>query len=91
MTMDERIPLLCRLWGHAWNPEGAQYYCVYHCERCGHDGYTDGSWREQLSVKAWIFRRWFVDQMRGYRQWVHCEECHLWFGRHDDSFDHLPF
>ena len=83
--------LLCRIWGHAWNPDGAEYYWVYHCERCGHNGYTAGSWRERLSVKVWIYRRRAADATKTWRQWLRCPDCNRFFGRHDERFDHSPF
>lgn len=82
---------LCRLFGHHWNPEGAHYYCVYHCERCGHEGYEDGSWRERIGVRVWVIQQAIGQWIRSWRYWLRCDDCGRWFGRHDDSQDHLPF
>ena len=81
----------CRIWGHSWDPEGAEYYCVYHCVRCLHEGYTDGSIRERISLRLWIWRNRLRDWVRPVRRWIRCEYCHLWFGRHDERDDHIPF
>jgi len=83
--------LLCRMWGHAWEPEGAEFYSVYRCVRCYHEGYTAGSVRERISLWAWIWRNHIRDWWRDARDWLQCEYCHHRFGRHDDGIDHLPF
>lgn len=80
----------CRIAGHRYNPEGAEYYCVYDCERCGHHGYEYG-WREQIEGKLWRLNRWGESYRWGFWWAFKCSECGKRFGRHNDEFDHLPF
>lgn len=46
------MSILCKIVGHAWNPDGAEFYCVYDCERCGHRGQGD-EWnlRERIALR----------------------------------------
>ena len=86
-----RAKRLCRLWGHAWETDAAEYYRVYYCERCGHEGEACNSWRERFSVKLRVWMRCLRELARASRQWVRCRECGRWLGNHDDRFDHVPF
>lgn len=87
----KRPPLLCRILGHAWEPVAAKFYCVYLCERCLHEGYSDGSIRERVSLRLWIWRNRLSEQTHRWRAWLTCSDCGKHFGRHDESADHLPF
>lgn len=83
--------LRCRIFGHAYDPIGAEFYSVYRCERCGQsDGYQCGP-REWIRVKIWLFKDWLRGERRGWSEWWKCTECGGRFGRHDDRFDHIPF
>lgn len=82
----------CKILGHHWNPEGAEYYCVYDCMRCGHSGYESGSWRERASHQWWRIGQRVQPVIRRMRNWLKCSECGGRFGRCDyENFDHLPF
>lgn len=81
---------LCRHWGHAWDPDGARYYCVYHCTRCGYEGY-ESTRAERVAVR-WITLKGHVrDWLRYYRPWRRCADCGRRWGRHDEAADHIPF
>jgi DNA-directed RNA polymerase subunit RPC12/RpoP len=82
---------VCKILGHRWHPEGAEYYCVYDCMRCGHSGYEDNSWREWVNHWCWRIGRWFREHTWSARKWWRCSECGWRFGRHDDANDHIPF
>lgn len=89
---ETRSPLTCRILGHRWHPEAAEYYCHYVCVRCDHEGYSDGSLRERIQLKWWLFTQWVGGWLRVWRHWLRCSECGLWFGRHDyEKSDHIPF
>jgi hypothetical protein len=89
---ETRSPLTCRLLGHRWQPEAAEYYCHYVCTRCGHEGYSDGSVRERIRLRIWLWRQWFEGWTRLWRRWIRCEYCGCWFGNHDYAKDdHIPF
>ncbi len=87
------LPLLCRLWGHAVDETALHYYGVVHCERCGLHGEStmDTGAREWLKVRWWLLKEWLGSYGRGILGWLHCSECGHWFGKHDDSIDHVPF
>lgn len=80
----------CRIFGHAYDPTGAEFYSVYRCDCCGHNG-CEYSWLEWIKWKIWIFNRWRSMEWLGITEWWRCTECGGRFGRHDHSFDHLPF
>jgi len=84
------MKLLCRIWGHRYDPVGAEYYSVYHCVRCGHEDYQRGL-REWIEGKIWRLGDWLKRERMGWSEWWKCTECGGRFGKHDDKFDHLPF
>lgn len=83
---------ICKWWGHSWDPEGAEFYCVYYCTRCEHQGHGD-EWDLRGRVKLWIY--WRVDAIKrrwySFLYWLKCSECGERFGKHNDAFDHIPF
>lgn len=86
------MKLLCRVLGHRWHPEGAEFYCVYDCMRCDYHGNGDEyGWRGWVAGKLWRFNYWGKSYQWGFWWAFKCTECGKRFGRHDDSFDHLPF
>ena len=79
----------CRIFGHLWSPEAAEYYHVYYCDRCGYEGlYDDPSWIHRIT---WRWRLWLKDKRRDWRQWWKCSDCGWHCGRHDPNDEHLPF
>ncbi len=87
-------PWLCRWWGHDLDPIGSHYYCVDYCTRCEKTvERTTGvaRLRELASVRIWLIRCAIRDRFHYWRCWLKCSECGKRFGRHDDSFDHIPF
>lgn len=91
--MSVKQNLICKILGHAWQPDGAKFYCIYDCERCGHHG--DGY---EWDLRGWIYvRLWWLgyhlrERLSLWREWWRCSECGGRFGRHDyDKFDHIPF
>lgn len=83
---------LCKFLGHAWNPDGAEFYSVFHCERCGYEGNGDEQGvRERIAVRLYWWRYNFGLWAKSWREWWKCSDCGGRFGRHDDAFDHLPF
>lgn len=82
--------LLCKLWGHRYHPEGMEFYCIYDCMRCGHHDYQAGP-REWIWGKVWRLQQWGKRNRWGFWWCYKCTDCGLRFGRHDDSFDHIPF
>lgn len=87
--MTKRANILCRLFGHRYDPIGAEFYCVYHCERCGHDDYQRSA-MEWLHGKLWRLSEWIKGEAMGWREWWRCSECGGRYGRHDDS-PHIQF
>lgn len=90
----KRIPLLCNLLGHSWDPIAAAYMW-YRCERCGQEAYITNTWYDRIRVKLWILEQYLGARLMRARWWVRdhvrCEYCGGWFGRHDERQDHLPF
>ncbi|HEY0684690.1 MAG TPA: hypothetical protein VGD45_20305 [Steroidobacter sp.] len=85
--------LLCKILGHAWQPDGAKFYCVYDCERCGHHG-TGHEWdlREWIALRLYWWRYEAGLRWSCLREWWKCSECGGRFGKHNyDEFDHIPF
>lgn len=85
--------ILCRVLDHAWQPDGAEFYCVYHCERCGYRGNGDEyGIRGRIKVRLYWWRYELGLWWQSVREWWKCSECGGRFGRHNyDEFDHLPF
>ena len=79
---------LCRIIGHDYHPEAAEYYNIYDCLRCGHNDYEAG-WLETLRWKFKIWRNDRIDYLR--KRWNPCPDCGGRFGRHDDNVPHIPF
>jgi len=80
---------LCRLFGHRYHPEAAEYYSIYDCRRCGCQEYENIGWLPRM---AWKFELWKQDTVKGIKTWWGpCSDCGGRFGRHDDSKDHIPF
>jgi hypothetical protein len=64
---------------------------VWSCDRCG-DVYEDECGvREWVKVRWWLARQWLEREYTGWREWWRCGECGCRFGKHDDSYDHIPF
>lgn len=83
---------VCRLIGHAWHREAAQFMCLYECTRCQHVGYEGRSILERIQQVLWWWSHRFDNEVkRPLKGWLKCRECGLRFGRHDDNIDHLPF
>lgn len=82
--------ILCRVFGHLWNPDAAEYYRQYYCDRCGHEeNFNDGP--SLVHRLTWRWRLWFRDQRHAWSRWWVCSDCGWHCGRHDESVDHLPF
>jgi hypothetical protein len=78
---------LCRLIGHKYDPEVAEFYGHVDCERCGSNEFSYG-----------ILQRWQWFWVNDYRNtkahilgWITCPSCKWHFGRHDPKNDHIPF
>lgn len=83
----------CRWLWHHYDEIGADCYCVYYCTRCGHE---QGNEPGILPRLAWRVRLWWhervIEGARRRLEWfLPCRDCGRWFGRHDDSQDHIPF
>jgi rubredoxin len=81
----------CRIWGHDLDEEAAYYYAVYSCRRCGNVYDDDKGLREWIKLGWWLAARWIADRWWSWQLWWRCTECGGRFGRHDDSYDHIPF
>lgn len=77
----------CKVFGHKWDPGAAEYYHMYHCERCGVEEY-DYSTLDQV---VWRFRMWFRDTCKSWVQWWRCKDCGYHCGRHTQECEDVPF
>ena len=83
--------LRCRMFGHKYDEEAAEYYCVYHCVRCDHSQGEPGMLpRIWLRISIWRYKakQWLVWKLEWF---LPCKYCGHMFGKHDDTKDHLPF
>lgn len=80
--------MLCKILGHKFDPAAAEYYYLFHCERCGQEVEGSVSLFEQIS---WRIRMRFRGYLRPHISWLKCDQCGWHFGRHDPENDHLPF
>ena len=88
------LPRLCRWWGHNLDPDASHYYGLDYCIRCEKEVERNTGvlrLRELASVRIFIIRRAVRDWVWSWRGWLKCSECGKRFGRHDDSYDHIPF
>lgn len=85
------MSILCKILGHAWHPDAAEFYSVYDCQRCDHHGYQC-SFRERIVLRLYFWRYEAGLRWSCWREWWKCSECGGRFGKHNyDEFDHLPF
>lgn len=80
--------LLCRLFWHRYDPIAAEYYHIYHCDRCGGDHQFEPGLLPRMAWRACLRLQ---DAWWSFRHWWRCVDCGRYCGRHDDSVDHLPF
>lgn len=92
--MDDRTPSLCRWWGHQLDPEASHYYGVDYCCRCERQVERNTGilrLRELAAVRIFIIGREIRMWIQSYQEWWKCSECGKRFGKHDDTYDHIPF
>ena len=77
----------CRIFGHKWDPDAAEFYRVYWCERCGTEEY-EHSTGEMIS---WRIRMWVRDTWWSWRKWWRCRDCGRHCGRHTKECEDVPF
>ena len=82
---------LCRLFGHKYDPEIAEYYGIARCERkrCNYESTNF----ETGIVQLWLWKAssFFNEKLSGIRSWITCPHCKWHFGQHNLKNDHIPF
>lgn len=80
---------ICWIFGHRYDPDAAEYYRIYYCERCcQEEPDLRLGWLEWLSVK-WRF--WYERTRDRWRRWYRCRDCGRHFGRHTPGCEDVPF
>lgn len=83
---------LCKITGHRPDPDAMYYYGVLHCTRC-HAEFGEQEYGLTQRLRVVVRIRWaeFRHWCWRVRWWIRCDYCGGWFGRCDESVDHIPF
>lgn len=89
--LDRSNSWLCRLFGHKYDPDIADYYGIARCERkwCNYESTNFETGIAQWCL--WKISSFFREKASGIRAWTTCPSCKWHFGRHDPKNDHIPF